>query len=222
MANKGKDPALKDLKNVIGRRVELALEKCGWTQVRLAEELGVDKSIVSRIVDGTTKRYEVAYIHRLAGLLGVSPVWLTGMSDDPRPIPPVSYSQKYLPILGVIAAGEPMYAEHQIESLVPVPEDQNLQFALRVKGDSMIDAGIRNGDLVICREQDQVDNGDIAVVIVDGEDATLKRFYLHSNGVIELRPANAAYASLIFTPKEQERTQIRIVGRAVYVVSEVR
>ena len=100
-----------------------------------------------------------------------------------------------LPIIGQVTAGLPMYAQQEWDGTVLVdsalfPGD-NL-FCLRIKGDSMCRAGILNGDLVICEPRQYAENGEIVAVLVHGEEATVKRFYLHSDH-IELRPENDAY-----------------------------
>ena len=97
--------------------------------------------------------------------------------------------------------------------------DSDARFALRVRGNSMIDACICDGSIVICSEQSEVENGQIAVCIVDGEEATLKRFYRHENGIITLRAENSEYQDVVFTPREAR--QLIIKGRALYVLSRV-
>jgi repressor LexA len=103
-----------------------------------------------------------------------------------------------VPIVGRIAAGLPMYAQTQWDGSVTVDGDifrgPNL-FALRVRGDSMLGAGILDGDLVICEPRQYARNGEIVVALIGGEEATVKRFYLHSDH-IELRPENPAHAPL--------------------------
>jgi len=103
-----------------------------------------------------------------------------------------------LPIVGRITAGLPMYAQTQWDGSVTVDAEifrgPNL-FALRVRGDSMKAAGILDGDLVICEPRQYARNGEIVVALIGGEEATVKRFYLHADH-IELRPENPAYASM--------------------------
>jgi len=103
-----------------------------------------------------------------------------------------------IPIIGRVTAGLPMYAQQEWDgSLVldaTVYRAQNL-FALRIKGDSMRDAGILNGDLAICEPRQYAQNGEIVVALIGGEKATVKRFFLHADH-IELRPENTDYAAL--------------------------
>jgi repressor LexA len=103
-----------------------------------------------------------------------------------------------VPIVGRITAGLPMYAQSQWDGSVTVDAEvfrgENL-FALRVQGDSMREAGILEGDLVICEPRQYAHNGEIVVALLGGEEATVKRFFLRA-GHIELRPENPAYAPL--------------------------
>lgn len=102
-----------------------------------------------------------------------------------------------VPIIGRIAAGLPMYAQPEWEGSIVVDRDVfrgNVLFALRVRGDSMIEAGILDGDLVICEPRQFARNGEIVAALIRGEEATVKRFFLHPDR-IELRPENSRYAS---------------------------
>ncbi|HHW14498.1 MAG TPA: repressor LexA [Firmicutes bacterium] len=117
-----------------------------------------------------------------------------------------------LPIVGVIRAGEPLLAEQNIEgySWVPAEEVQGGEyFFLRVKGDSMIGARIHDGDLVLIRRQEDVDDGDIAAVLVNDEEATLKRVF-RSDGAWFLQPENPQMRPIIVRKQD-----VRIIGKAV-------
>ncbi len=119
-----------------------------------------------------------------------------------------------LPLLGRIAAGEPIEAITDGTQHVSVPGAMlgagGRHYALEVKGDSMIDAGINNGDVVVIRETNQAENGDIVVAQVDGYEATLKRF--RKNGdMIALEAANPAYETRLL-PEGQVKVQGKLVG----------
>ena len=103
-----------------------------------------------------------------------------------------------IPLVGRVTAGNPILAVENIDDYLPLPRslaDQEDCFLLRVVGDSMIEAGILDGDLVIVRKQPTANNGDIVVAMIDDE-ATVKRFY-RENGHIRLEPANPAYSPII-------------------------
>jgi len=119
-----------------------------------------------------------------------------------------------VPVMGRIAAGTPIEAINQKTATVAVPgsmmRSKGLHYALEVKGDSMIDAGINNGDIVVIREQPDADNGDIVVALVEGHEATLKRLRKRGNA-IALEAANPAYETRVYRD-DQVKVQGRLVG----------
>jgi len=119
-----------------------------------------------------------------------------------------------LPVMGRIAAGVPIEAIAQVSHNVTVPQSmlagQGDHYALEVKGDSMIDAGINDGDIVVIRETKTADNGDIVVALVEDHEATLKKFYRKGNA-IALEAANPAYETRVL-PEEKVKVQGRLVG----------
>jgi repressor LexA len=106
-----------------------------------------------------------------------------------------------VPIIGRVTAGLPMYAQQEWDGSVVLDSEvfrgQNL-FALRIKGDSMKDIGMLSGDLAICEPRQYAQNGEIVVVLIGGEEATVKRFFLYDDH-IELRPENVRYPSMRYT-----------------------
>ncbi len=119
-----------------------------------------------------------------------------------------------LPVMGRIAAGVPIEAISQVSHNVAVPNAMlragGEHYALEVKGDSMIEAGINSGDVVVIRETSTAENGDIVVALVDDHEATLKRFFRRGNA-IALEAANPAYETRVF-PDDQVKVQGRLVG----------
>lgn len=129
------------------------------------------------------------------------------LTDAPR-----NTSQR-LPVVGKIAAGSPILAEESIEDYLFVPNSmlgEGEHFILSVRGESMIGCGIMDGDYVIIHRQSEVNNGDIAVAMIDG-DATLKRFY-RENGHVRLQPENPAMEPIIVKPG-----QVDVLGKACAV-----
>ena len=117
------------------------------------------------------------------------------------------------PLVGDIACGQPILADENIDDYVDVPEDIRCDFCLRCHGDSMIDAGIRDRDVVYIRIQPEVENGQIAAVRI-GDEATLKRVYWdESKQLLTLLPANTAYSPMVLSGPALEDVQIE--GRAV-------
>ena len=123
-----------------------------------------------------------------------------------------------IPLLGSIACGAPILAEEHIDGQVDIPASIHADFALTCKGDSMINARIYDGDLVYIRQQEEVQSGEIAAVLIDGE-ATLKRVRIHPDRVI-LEPANPLYDPLVF--RGEEMNNVHILGKAVAFTSTFR
>ena len=119
-----------------------------------------------------------------------------------------------LPVMGRIAAGTPIEAISEVSHHIAVPgsmlSGRGQHYALEVKGDSMIDAGINDGDIVVIREQITADNGDIVVALVEDHEATLKRFRRRGN-MIALEAANPAYETRVLRD-DQVKVQGRLVG----------
>lgn len=140
-----------------------------------------------------------------------------GAKERPQPPAralPVDAAATSLPVMGRIAAGTPIEAISEAVRDISVPASmlngRTAHYALEVQGDSMIDLGINDGDVVVIREQDTADNGDIVVALVEGHEATLKRFR-RQNGMIALEAANPAYETR-FLRDDQVAVQGRLVG----------
>ncbi|HXG53376.1 MAG TPA: transcriptional repressor LexA [candidate division Zixibacteria bacterium] len=126
---------------------------------------------------------------------------------------PAAVSLREIPIVGKIAAGKPLLSEENVEGILRIPDDMGSGklFALTVKGDSMIGAGILEGDRVIVKQQSAAESGDIVCALIEGE-ATLKRFYKEEGKVI-LRAENDRYE-----PITVSRGEFRILGKVVGLV----
>ncbi len=167
---------------------------------------------------------------KIADYFGVSVSYLIGKEDKPKEdtfdifsikgIEPVK--MKKLPILGSIACGEPIFAEEEYQGYVSCNENINADFCLLAKGDSMINAGIKDGSIVFVKRQPTVDNGQIAVVLIEDE-ATLKRVYFDDvNKRLILNPCNDAYSPIIVDNDKIESGQVRILGKAIACQFKVR
>lgn len=125
---------------------------------------------------------------------------------------------KKVPLVGTIACGTPIFAEENIEEYVDIPKHIKADFALTCKGDSMINARIYDGDIVYIRQQDIVDSGEIAAVLIDGE-ATLKRVRIFDDHIV-LEPENPMYKPTPFWGEEMNN--VRILGKAVAFTGPVK
>lgn len=150
--------------------------------------------------------------------------YLLGKTEDSNITIPVAENiipmpkMKKVPLLGTIACGEPILADENIESYIDMPSNIHGTFALKCKGDSMINARIFDGDIVYIRQQPDVENGEIAAVLIDNE-ATLKKVY-HYPTRLELRAENPTFAPLEY--EGEDINKVRILGKAVYFFSKVR
>lgn len=135
---------------------------------------------------------------------------------QPENIIPMPEMRK-IPLVGTIACGTPILADQNIEEYVSIPKNITADFALTCKGDSMINARIFDGDVVYIRQQQTVENGEIAAVLIDNE-ATLKRVQLFDDHII-LQPENPMYKPLAFWGEEMNT--VRILGKAVAFTSAV-
>lgn len=206
-------------------RLSQALEARGMKAADLSKKTKVAEGTISCYING---RYEAKQnrVQVFAEALNVNPAWLMGydvpmetesrysVAPASRPIPPgfePMPKMKKVPLIGAIACGDPITAIENREGEIDVPEDIRCDFALRCKGNSMIGAGIHDGDAVYIRIQPEVENGQIAAVRI-GDEATLKRVYLHTD-YIELRPENPDYESII--RRREEMNDVHIEGKAV-------
>ena len=205
--------------NIKTRREEL-----GLTKVRLAELVGYDRSMITKIEQGKVDLTQ-SKISAIAKALQTTTMKLMGDEegdDTPSNILPLPKTRK-IPLLGTIACGEPILATENVAEYVDMDTDIHADFALRCNGDSMINARIFDGDIVYIRKQNSVENGEIAAVLIDGveseSEATLKRFF-RENDKIRLSAENPMYADKQYYGEEMN--QVRVIGKAVAFLSTVR
>lgn len=200
----------------IGLRIEQRRKSLGLTLDDVAQEIGVAKSTVQRYEKGTIEKIKLPVLEAIARVLSVNPAWLCFKSDNMErslssnivPLP----KMKKVPLVGQIACGIPILAEQNIEEYVDLPSHINADYALTCKGESMINIGINTGDIVYIRQQENVENGQVAAVMIGDDEATLKRVY-HNGNVVQLVAENSTIPPSVFIGEEIR--QIRIVGLAV-------
>lgn len=187
------------------------------TQEEVGKIIGASKQTLHKYENGIITNIPQDKIEALANLFDVSPAYIMGWEEDKinlSNIPGVIPVKKIIkiPILGHIQCGSPVMSVENYEGYFPAdPEIINSDFCLYADGDSMIDAGIHEGDLVFFKQTPQVENGTIAAVFVD-DTTTLKRFYKKENQII-LQPENKSYSPIIINLDES--TNIRILGEMV-------
>lgn len=191
-------------------RLKEARKKKGLTQIEVAQMIGISQSGFSAWESGKT-RIDAQSLSKLASLYGVSTSYLLGEEDSPTP------KAVRIPVLGDVAAGIPIEAVENIIDWEEISDDLAATgefFALRVKGSSM-EPRIKEGDVVIVRRQEDASTGDTAVVIVNGDSATVKRIKKEPDGSLWLLPNNPAYDPQHFSPAEIIEKPVSILGKVV-------
>lgn len=194
------------------------------TQKEFAHIIGVSESTIG-MYERNQREPAFEVLEAIADYFNVDMDYLTGRSSVRRS---VSYSpvdnvipmprMSSIPLIGTIACGEPILAVENIETMVDMPEHIKADFALRCKGDSMINARIYDGDIVYIRQQPTVDDGQIAAVLI-GDEATLKRVHLFPDHIV-LEPENPQFRPLVYW--ENDMNSVRILGLAVAFTSTVK
>lgn len=202
--------------NTLERILYLCRTK-GVRQHELAKVIGFDRANISLWKMGKSTSYR-KYLPEIANYLGVTVAYLVGeeatLPDNVTPLP----QTKKVPLLGDIACGEPILAIENVVDFVNVPLNANADMALTCKGDSMINARIFDGDIVYIRQQEDVENGEIAAVLI-GDEATLKRVHKFPNRIV-LSACNPMYEDMVYA--DERAAEVRIIGKAVAFTSFVR
>lgn len=186
---------------------------------------GLSNSYISRIVNGQDNNPSLEAIKKIAKALNISSIQLFDMLDDNTSIHIKGISnihpidKQRVPMLGEVACGKPIQCIEDRESYVLAGTEIDCDFCLTCRGDSMINARIHDGDIVFVKKMDMVENGDIAVVVIEDE-ATLKRFFYYpQKGLLVLKPENPKYEDLMYA--KDELNQIHVLGKAIAFQSDV-
>jgi repressor LexA len=208
MERDGVPPSFDEMKDALDLRSKSGIHRL----ITALEERGFIRRLPHR-----ARALEIVKLPEAMGKPGFTPKVIEG--DRPKAPPPrtamaVEAAATELPVMGRIAAGVPIEAISEVSHHVAVPSTmlsgRGNHYALEVKGDSMIDAGINDGDIVVIREGSTADNGDIVVALVEGQEATLKRIRRNGSS-IALEAANPAYETRVFRD-DQVVVQGRLVG----------
>lgn len=203
----------------VGEIIRQRRRVMGYTLEEVAQRIGTSKQTIQRYETGQIANIPNEKIEQLAEVLETTPSALVGWESGRLESRPAPGTVKRVPMLGAIACGAPIYAEEEHGVYITVDGRMDVDFCLSAKGDSMIGARIYDGDLVLVRKQESVNNGEIGVVVIDGE-ATLKRVYYYpGEEKLVLTPENPKYAPLVYLGKEL--SQIRVIGRAIAFQSKL-
>ena len=203
-------------KKVFSENLNALMKSHGKDRKQVCEDLDLKYTTFTEWCNG--KKYpRIDKIEMLANYFGVLK---SDLIEDKADIPSnaLSYNESYsAPIVGSIPAGYPAVALEDIEGYAPIPyKNEDDYFFLRVDGDSMINAGIKSGDLVLIRRQTFAAPGQIVACRIDGDEATLKRFKPQGNTVI-LMPENSAYDPTVVEAADFVRGEAGIIGVAIEV-----
>ena len=202
----------------ISKRLLQLIEDNDISYGELSKKTNIPKSALQRYATGETEKIPITRIEVIAKALNTTAQFIMGWDEnesynnDIFSIPGINPIPKTYkrPRLGTIACGEPILAEENIEAYDDIPDNIKCDFTLICKGDSMVNARINDGDIVYIKQQSQVDNGEIAAVLIDNE-ATLKRVYIYEDKVV-LQPENTKYPPFVYT--KEDMNNIWILGKA--------
>lgn len=206
---------MSDIENarlIISKRIQEVLDKNDMTQSDLAKILSVSESTVGKwILMKSIPRMGI--IQKLSDYFNVPKSYFL---EEPS-----TYHAKgvRIPVLGRVAAGIPIEAIEDVEDWEEIPESMAKKgeyFALRIKGDSMLPE-IKEGDVVIVRKQPCVDSGEIAIVLVNGTDATCKKIQKQESGITLIGYNTAVYSPTFYTIKQIEDLPVRVLGKVIEV-----
>ena len=195
----------------IYERIKLRRKEIGLSAETVAERLGVSPATIYRYENNDIKKFPTDILEPLAKVLHTTPAYLLGIENKSK-----SKNAVKIPVLGLVRAGIPMDAVEYIIDYEEIGEDMARQgefFGLQIKGDSM-EPKISEGDVVIVRKQPDVENGEIAIVLVNGDEATIKKVQKF-NGGINLIPSNPAYDVITYTNEQIEKLPVRVLGKVV-------
>ena len=207
----------------VGSRLKYARELRDISLEKAGETVGVHKSTILRWERGDTEKFKIPTLEILADLYNVNPTWLMGYdvpmernSDDLRKIgatPIFELEASNIPLLGVVKAEYDYLAQENIIDHISFKvdgTDKENYYALNVTGDSMTPL-FDDGDTVIVHKQDNFKNGDNCVVLINGNEATIKKVYKGNNG-IELKAVNPYYPPRVFTNEEIKQLPVKVIG----------
>lgn len=209
------------MKNPItAQRLSIALSNNNMIPQELSNASGVSKASISQYLNGSHAPSNISS-GKMARILNVNPLWLMGFdapmnTNSQVEATPSSNKGVSVKVLGRVAAGIPIEAITDIIDMEEITEDLAKTgefFGLQIKGDSM-EPKISEGDIVIVRQQNDAENGEIVIATVNGDEATCKRLRKYRDG-IELISNNPSYEPMFFSNEEIEKKPVKIIGRVV-------
>lgn len=202
-------------KELFAKRFSHILSNSDETTYSLAEKLGMTPATISRYANGLMAP-KLPTVYSIADIFKINPLWLMGYDDVSKHETNNSTKGVKIPVLGVVQAGLPIEAVENIIDYEEITEEMARQgefFGLKIRGNSM-EPKFSEGDVVIVRKQSDVDSGTIAIVMVNGDEATVKKIQKFDGG-INLVPSNSSYDIKTYTNEQIEKLPVRILGKVV-------
>lgn len=198
--------------DLLVKRLRRRREELGMSYQDLGDKTGLSKSTLQRYESGFIKNMPLDKLQIIADALNVDPAFMLGWTE----ISEQKRTSIEIPVLGRVAAGIPIEAVTDITDYIDIPSsmiNDGDYFALKIKGNSMYPK-LQEDDVILVKQQPTVNNEEIAVVLVDGSDATVKKIVKHPGGVY-LMPINPEYEPTFYTNDQIEELPVQIIGKVV-------
>ena len=196
----------------MGDRIKQLRTANEMTQEELADKLGLQKSAIAKYENGRVENVKRSTIQKMAELFGKSPSYIMGFSDSPLPSNVSVPAARAIPILGTIGCGEGPIGEESFRGYFFMDHTIKADYALFTKGDSMIDAGIQDGDIALLKMDCDIEDGKIyGVIFGAAEEAVLKKLY-RQDGKVILQSCNPNYPPIIIDDGD-----MRVIGKLTWV-----
>lgn len=204
----------------IGEYIRIKRKEAGLSAEELGAKIGKNRATIYRYENNSIEKLPTDVLIPLANALSVTPGDLIKRNTSIQ-VPQGAFVPQWhkVPMKGYAAAGRPLEDLNQDTSYVCIDGDYDVDFCITIRGDSMVDLGINDGDIVFVKATPTVENGQVAVIEVDNERVCLKRFY-KTGDTVTLVSANPEYPPMVFSQGNCEN--IRILGRAVIKQSKIK
>lgn len=194
----------------IEEKIKKLIKDKGFSLRQFSNEINIPYTTFITMLQNGVEKSNLSNVKKVFKALDLSIDKLSDLKNPP--IIDLDSNANSVPLIGKIAAGYPIFAEENIEDYFKIDSSIRADFCLKIKGDSMIDAGINDNDIVFIRKQNTLENGEIGAILIENE-ATLKTFYKNDDAVI-LQPANNQYSPMIY-----KDGNIEILGKLVAVLN---
>lgn len=201
--------------NSFGAKLKSCRKDMSLSQKELGQKIGVAESTIS-LYESNKRFPDAETLQKISSLFNVSLDYLLGNAPCKKPVSPTGRGVR-IPVLGRVVAGIPIEAVEEIldyEEITPELAATGEFFALKIRGHSM-EPRMMEGDVVIVRRQDDVDSGDVAIVLVNGDEATVKRVKKQPEGITLIATNTSVYEPHFYSNKEIADLPVRILGRVV-------